>query len=277
MASLILCSQLSDESGGHSYEILEPGESDTSWPQPIIDRYLQLRASLAVPLEDVPLDELVGFDASQLRDRLQTAAVPAHHGGPWDIVRADFGEVVACVLLEERFGTQIGTIGVRDRELRDQPGRGLDMIGVETHSDPLLLVLVEAKVSDEARTPPRVVDAADDCLRNQHLGHLTNLVETTDKVWMAAQRSRDGETRDALFKAALLLEANHSEGLRIIAASVLVRSAAHCQDADFGTFRSSPEDYTPAVVRFLIFRTPEDVESTVRAWAEALPDAETPP
>jgi hypothetical protein len=191
------------------------------------------------------------------------------------------GEVLGYELLEQEYQTRIGYKSVRDRELPQLPGRGIDVIGVELETPGadgklrLRLLLGEVKVSDENRCPPRVVDANDDSLREQHRAHMAERGHTVSKVFQQAQRTIDSGARDLLFAAGLFLEREAWERVRVIACSVLVRSQRRCADGDCGTFYESPGDYAPATVRFLTIELPEDVETTVTKWVEKVNALET--
>jgi len=147
-------------------------------------------------------------------------------------------------------------------------------VGVEA-GEKLTLVLGEVKVSDEKKCPPRVVDKARDGLRRQHLAHMKDRKATAKKIWDQSRRVGNGSIRDKLFIAALLLENNRFDLLRIVACCVLVRSGARFSHGDFGTFRSAPADYLPAEVRFLAIVLPEVIEDTSKVWYALLAKAQT--
>src|SRR5207237_641083 len=77
----------------------------------------------------------------------------------------DFAETISYCLLADVFKTRFGYKSLRDRELVQLTGRGIDAIGIEVEENgDIRLVLGETKLSDEAKSPPAVVDKGDDCL-----------------------------------------------------------------------------------------------------------------
>lgn len=247
------------------------------WLTYLADRYRALRTETAIPLANVRLDGIVALDTTELQARLNAAMIPNRRGGNFDVLRSDFGEIISHCLLEDSFQTRFGYKSIRDRELIAFPGRGIDAIGVEYEesSRRLTLVLGETKVSNEARNPPRVVDEADDCLQVQHGGHLTNLNETTRKVWQAGRHARDRDTQQLLFAAAASLEQGVTQNFRVVVYCCLVRPNCRYQTQDFGTFRSAPNTYRPGAVRFAIFCVPDaDIEGVIDSWNERILAAE---
>lgn len=284
----------------HHLRVLEPATPD--WLERLAEAYRTLRTGSRHPLEPLTFDGLDLLDLAGVQAVLTREAVPEHRTGNFAVTRSDFGEVILGVTNTELYGARYGYRSTRDRELISITGRGIDQIGVEfehvsgngdggvsrqvgdsagqsidtlnyapshpadTLSQParLTLVLGEAKVSSDRKSPPQVVDTADDCLRVQHIDHLTNRDATVGKVWNASRFADDSETQQLLRIAAELLRKEHYDRLRIVSASVLVRPEGILQvPSDFGTFHSSSGDFDPAHLRFLIIRLPADVETLV--------------
>jgi hypothetical protein len=223
----------------------------------LASEYIALRTQSAhIPPELAEGIEIM--DMSIVMPYLQAATIPPRRGGNFDVVRSDFGEVITYVLLEQEFGTKIGYKSVRDRELIETPGRGIDAIGVEDAQDggKLGLLLAETKVSNDGVSPPAVVDSNDDSLRKQHLAHLNTIEKTKKKVWDVARKALDPALRAVYLRAALLLQHEEWDKLRLIVCCGLIRPKNKYNEADFGTFRISPEDYVPGHVRFLVFCVP---------------------
>src|SRR5262249_14398812 len=151
--------------------------------------------------------------------------------------------------------------GVRDRETIQLPARGIDVIGVEEAEEGarLILVIGEVKVSDEAGSPPAVVDAAVDSLRNQHLAHIRDLQQTANKIWNQSRLALDLVVRNLFFTAAYLLEEQRLTDLDLVAYSLLVRPTNCHTERDFGSFRSAQNDYAPARIRFIVVCIPDRV------------------
>jgi hypothetical protein len=263
----------------HELRIIEP--EPQAWLEQLATAYRSLRTATVVEVDDLELDGLRVLSGDHLKARLADRLVPTRRGGNFDVTRSDLGEMILGVVGEEMYSCAYGYRSVRDRELVGAPGRGIDQIGVEELNEvldtrQLALVLGEAKVSAEALTPPRVVDTAEDCLRNQHLGHISDLEVTADKVLDAARRCADRRTQRLMMWASELLRAERFDVLRLLCASVVVRPKDLACASDFGTFRTSPADYVPADVRFFVVRVPtNDIEALIDqfvAFAKAAVD-----
>ncbi len=245
----------------HRYRVLVPSEIE-GFLRAVAVEYVRIRSESLVALREVSLDGVDVVGVGDLKKRLQAAVVPPLGDGKFEIIRSDFGEVIAYMILEGE-GARFGYKGVRDRETVPLPGRGIDGVAVEP-TDPVTLILAEVKVSDEQRTPPRVVDVTNDCLRRQHRAHLKDKKGTLDKLWNLSRFARDPDTRDLFLRALLLYEAGRP--VRLVSYCVLVRSLPRYKERDFGTFRSKASDYNPSNIRFQVVCTPADVDATVARW-----------
>jgi hypothetical protein len=244
--------------GGHRYLVVRP--RGATWLTELADEYARLRAACRFPIDDVDVAGLDIFDADEIDRRIRAKTVPPRVGGNFDVLRSDFGETNAYLVLEGLFGTSFGYKSVQDRELVNLPGRGIDAIGVEAVDGTAVgLCLSETKVSSQALSPPAVVDgAADDSLRNQQIGHLTDHEATTRKLWEVARHARDPDQQTRFLTAALLFEEEAWDRLSLFAVCVLLRPASLDVDGDFGSFADTPGDYLPAKVRFIIIKVPVD-------------------
>lgn len=230
---------------------------DGGWHPELAHRYVQLRTECQFPINPVVIDGIELLDTEGVRHRIAAATVPHSVGGNFDVVRSDMGEVFTYAVLESEYGTVFGYQSVRDRELIQLPGRGIDAVGIEVNGERLTLCLGEAKVSDAAASPPAVVDAADDSLRNQHRGHMADRDKTSQKLWDLARRARSQDLQNLFTTAALLFEQEAFDKLEVIVCCLLVRPSHRYTVADFGSFATTPGDYAPAKVRFLVVRLPD--------------------
>jgi len=240
------------------------------WVENLAKKYRELRTESIVPLSDIVLDGVTVLYKKDLEERLARAVIPDRASGVLSVARSDFGETISYCLLEEHYGTRIAYKSIRDRELIQLAGRGIDAIGVECSDEqPLHLVLCETKTSTEQRSPPQVVDSAQESLRAQHKKHLSDLEATLRKVWDAARRARDKETQELLFAAGLYLQDERWDMLRLVAYSCLVRPRALYKSTDYGSFREKPSDFYPSKVRFTAFCVPsDDIEAVVDEWLQ---------
>lgn len=250
--------------GAHEYRMASATDLDALL-KVVAMEYVRLRAESILPLAAVQVDGIDVMDVTAVSQRLKQAVVPttSKPGTPFDILRSDFGETLAYLILEQEYSTRIGYKGIRDRETINLPGRGIDTVGTENLAA-LALLLGEVKLSEEAKSPPQVVDASNDCLRAQHRAHLNDREITTNKLWNISRFVRDKATRDSLLAAAFLFENNHP--LEIISCSLLIRTAGVHKDTDYGSFRKKPADYAPAGVRFWIVCIPVSAADLVIRW-----------
>jgi hypothetical protein len=250
------------------YEAISNGSED--WLEPLAEEYVRVLTDRATRLKSIKISEDTDMDMSRLKHYMIKASIPKYELGNFNVVRSDFGELLCYMLLEQDYGTMFGEKSISGRELRDRPGRGIDAIGVE-ESDLLTLVLCEVKVSDEQSSPPGVVDSGRECLSRQHHSHMDNLKkETKDKVWRAVSKTRNQGIADLLATAAVRLEENRFDEVRIIVCSVLVRPKAKHKLTDFGSFRANPARYSPAIIRFLVACIPGDVDDIIKNWHNIL-------
>lgn len=258
----------------HLYSILEP-EDFAAWIDVLAAEYVRLRTEFARPLPDIlDLPGLGAFKADGIKARLAKFTVPKPDlsRGNFSVLRADLSEVAAYLALERFFGTEISYKLIRDRELIQLPGRGIDAIGIEAGAK-RAIILAEVKFSEQACKPgnaPTVVDTSSDCMRKQHIGHITERLQTVGKLLDVSRKALTDAERDNLMAAALYLEAEQWDQVDVVSCCVLVRPKDCHTPADFGTFQASPLDYKPARVRFLVWKLPGDMESILDAWIAAV-------
>lgn len=251
----------------------------SAWLAAVATEYVNLRLECSIELPSaLDLSGIGVFDVAQIKAKLANKLVPpsAPIKSPFAISRSDLSETAAYMLLERSFGTKIAYKLVRDRELIQLPGRGIDAIGIE-QDDKLLVVLCEVKFSDENSQPkpPQVVDTSKDGMRIQHIGHLSDLPVTITKVWDCARRARDPELQQNLFAAALYLEEKSWDHVGVVSCCVLVRPAERHHNGDFGSFKTSPDDFVPGRIRFLVWSLPGSLETILSDWDVAVQAAKT--
>lgn len=168
------------------------------------------------------------------------------------------GEVLAYMLLTQEYGTLIGYKSVRDRELIDLPGRGIDVIGVE-NGEKIRLILGEVKVSN-AEDSSNVVDYNDDAISKSLEKHIQQHGITSRKLWSIIPRTRDIHFREMLEVAALYWDHKMWTHLSVICSGILVRPEEKYKKEEFGKLIKEPKLVDPAKVRFLIICMQNDLE-----------------
>lgn len=258
------------DEGGHHLRVVRPKDEEAFLAE-LAQAYISLRTATACDLGEISVEGIGVVSVEALRERLKMATIPARGSGRLAVARSDFGETLAYCLLTQEYGTRFGYKSVRDRELVQLPGRGIDAVGVEVApqpAGPMTLVLGETKVSSEAKSPPQVVDQGVDSLRNQHLGHLNDRAVTANKIFHSARHVLDRDVRDLLFAATLAFEQKLQLSVHVAASSTLIRPDCHHTEADFGSFRASPGDFAPAWIRFWILKANCSIETMIDRWHE---------
>lgn len=248
----------------HEFHILEPAQAN--WLHDLALKYRELRTYSDLPLGEIRLDGVTSMSTEALQRRMIAAAVPTRSGGNFDVLRSDLGEMALAEYGAEAYGYSYGYRSVRDRELVTFAGRGIDQIGVAETDNPMriLVALGEAKVSSEQRSPPSVVDASNDCLRVQHLNHVSDLTSTADKILLAARRCTEPDTQRLMFLAAELTRQQKFDNVTVCCHSFVARPASLAAISDYGSFKSDPSSYAPGLVRFTLLRLPtDDVEAMI--------------
>lgn len=249
--------------GEHEFRQLLPNET-INWLRVVADEYKELRTQTAaideLSLEGIPLA------SEAIRRRVKAATIPNQTIGNFDVVRSDFGETICYMLLEQLYETKFIYKSVRDRELADRAGRGIDAIGIE-EGEKLSLILAEVKVSNENTSPPQVIDTGSTCLRQQHKKRIDDLQATADAVLDVARRTSEMSIRGRFTMAALCLEYQQWHLLNLVVACVLLRPLGMFTNQDFGSYRAKPEQFTPAKIRFLVACVPyDDIGPIIERW-----------
>lgn len=253
----------------HHYRVITPNHEE--WLEGLADLYRALRTSSQVPLPELGITGIDGFDLAALEQVLVETQVPDRDSGAkpkqLSVERSDIGELALALVGEMIHGYNYGYRSVRDRELVDSPGRGIDQLGVvevqlDSGDHACILSLGEAKVSVDKSSPPAVVDSSHDSLRAQHRKHITEHEKSIRGVISAARQTSDREAARQLYRAGMLWRIG-SDRLTLRNTSMLVRDRNH-KLTDFGSFRSSPEDFNPGHIDFtiLVIDT-DDIEDVV--------------
>lgn len=266
----------SDSEAKHTFRTIEPKELQT-WLEALAEEYVALRTATETQLTPISVKGLGLFKTEDLEELLKASVVPAPKMGSLSITRSDLSELASYIILEDEYNTQIGLKLIRDRELIDAPGRGIDVVGIESETeDDISLVLTEVKFSDEGKAPPQVVQPGKDSLKKQHYAHVREKERTFSKLMDCGRKVRDEKLKNLYFKAALLFRAQHWDSLNLTYCSVLVRPAAKYSEDDFGCFRKEPGSFDPGVIRFVILRLPGDMKQILDSWHAVVKEKTTP-
>ena len=186
-----------------------------------------------------------------------------------DIYRSDLGELLMTYYFEEklpdgeRFIIPLKNITFRERA--ELPGRGLDAIGYKRVSEEKVEILLgEAKVSADKKTPPPVVDTTKDSIFETQTKH-------KNEVPLVIQRLSDYCRRLNAKDAAILgfaivcLDRQLSDKIYITYGCTLIRDHSCVNEAtDFGKMKSNEKDFEPGKVHFSILSfSDKNIDETV--------------
>lgn len=174
-----------------------------------------------------------------------------------DIYRSDLGELLMTYYFEEklpegeRFVIPIKNITFRERA--ELPGRGLDAIGYKRNSDETVEILLgEAKVSMDKKSPPPVVDANEDSIYHTQLKHKNEVPVVIQRLSDYARRLNVKDAEIIGF-AIVCLQHNLTDNIDITYGCTLIRDY-NCvsESTDFGKMKSNEKDFEPSKVHFSI-------------------------
>lgn len=174
-----------------------------------------------------------------------------------DIYRSDLGELLMTYYFEEklsegeRFIIPIKNITFRERA--ELPGRGLDVIGYQQISDTKVEILLgEAKVSGEQKSPPAVVDSTKDSIYKAQLNHKNNIPTVIQRLSDYCRRLNNEHAKILGF-AIVCLEKGLNDNYSITYGCTLIRDHTCVnEETDFGKMKSNASEFEPGKVHFSI-------------------------
>jgi hypothetical protein len=174
-----------------------------------------------------------------------------------DIYRSDLGELLMTYYFEEklpegeRFIIPLKNITFRERA--ELPGRGLDAIGYKKIGDTQVEILLgEAKVSADKKSPPPVVDSTDDSIYNSQLNHKN---ETPIVVQRLSDYARRLNAKDAQILGFAIVSIEHklTNNYNITYGCTLVRDHTCVNsETDYGKMKTNESDFETGKIHFSI-------------------------
>lgn len=235
--------------------------------QKFAKKYLEQRSQTRFDYSAVNekvLYENLGFGTDALKQIISKNAIPIDKKREQgldplvlnDIYRSDLGELLMTYYFEEklpdgeRFIIPLKNITFRERA--ELPGRGLDAIGYKQSDEKVEILLGEAKVSEEKKSPPAVVDTANDSLYNTQLKHKNDTPLVIQRLCDYARRLNYTEAEIIGF-AILCLEHNIPDKCTITYGCTLIRDYTCVNEtSDFGKLQSNKTDFGDAKIHFSI-------------------------
>lgn len=230
-------------------------------------RYVQQRSESALNYSEISKSSLFnssGFKGGELQKIITQNSVAKDFkrdvgGTPTtlnDIYRSDLGELLLTYYFEEKLPVSerfiIPIKNISDRELAEQPGRGLDALGYRVDGDKVIILLGEAKVSSEKKSPPQVVHASEDSIYNTQKKWIDNeellIKRLTDQC-----RKLDIQDAEKLGYAILSIQYKMSDNYSYVLGCVLIRDHS-CVNRlkDFGNLEKDQLLFNPHVLNCVI-------------------------
>ena len=250
----------------HIYKKLDIEASD-SFIQKYAEKYLELRSQTKIDLnsinEKVLYDE-IGFSTEVLKRIITKNAVPIDKKREQglepailnDIYRSDLGELLMTHYFEEdlpeleRFIIPLKNITFR--ELAELPGRGLDTIGYKCSDGKVEILLGEAKVSEDKKSPPAVVDSNKDSLYKTHLKHKNDIPIVIQKL---SNYMRRLNVKDTVIIGAAIISLEHNlknENILTYGCTLIRDYTCVNEEDDFGKLKLNKTEFEPGKVHFSI-------------------------
>ena len=174
-----------------------------------------------------------------------------------DIYRSDLGELLMTYYFEEKLSEGeryiIPLKNITFRERAELPGRGLDAIGYKKIGDSYVEILLgEAKVSADKKSPPPVVDSNKDSIYNTQLNHKK---QTPIVVQRLSDYARRLNAKDAEIIGFAIISIEHrlTDNFSITYGCTLIRDYTCVNESsDFGKMKLNQSDFEPGKVHFSI-------------------------
>lgn len=251
----------------HKHEKIDIPVID-SFIKKFAEMYLKQRSQTQFDINSVNEQVLfknLGFGTEALKQIITKNTIPIdkkrEHGFEPnvlnDIYRSDLGELLMTYYFEEKLSEGdrfiIPLKNITFRERAELPGRGLDAIGYRKIGDTQVEILLgEAKVSADSKSPPPVVDSTKDSIYNTHLNHKN---ETPIVLQRLSDYARRLNTKDAAIFGFAIISIEHqlTDNFSITYGCTLVRDHTCVnENSDFGKMKTNQNDFEPGKVHFSI-------------------------
>ncbi len=251
----------------HKFEKIDITVID-SFIKKFAEKYLEQRSNTQfdyTAINESVLYKNLGFGTGALKQIITKNAIPIDKKREQslqpailnDIYRSDLGELLMTYYFEEKLSEGerfiIPLKNITFRERAELPGRGLDAIGYKKIGDKKVEILLgEAKVSAEKKSPPSVVDKTDDSIFNTQSKHKNEVPVVIQRLSDYARRLNIKDAEIIGF-AIVCLERNLTDHFDITYGCTLIRDHTCVNDpSDFGKIKTNKKDFEPGKVNFSI-------------------------
>ena len=184
-----------------------------------------------------------------------------------DIYRSDLGELLMTYYFEEKIGEDkrfiIPLKNISSRELAQLPGRSLDAIGYRIDNGLFNILLGEAKVSEQRKTPPDVVHTTEDSIYKSQKKHHDDLPMVIQKL---SDYCRKLGAEDFMTFACVVLcmKTGQTDKYTLTFGCTLIRDFTCCGEKDYGKMQTNVSDFNPNDVHFVVLSfTQKTISETV--------------
>jgi hypothetical protein len=247
--------------------------------QKFAKKYLEQRAQTTFDYSAINENMLfknLGFSTDTLRQIIAKNAIPVDKKREQglepailnDIYRSDLGELLMTYYFEEKLpeGERfvIPLKNITFRELAELPGRGADTIGYKYSNGVVEILLGEAKVSADKKTPPAVVDVNNDSLYKTHLKYKNDVSTVIKRLTDYIRRLGDKDA-EILGLAIICIDNQLTARYSITYGCTLIRDYTCVnEDLDFGKLKSNKTDFEPGKIHFSILSfSNKNIDETV--------------
>lgn len=241
------------------------------------ERYVSQRSQTNVNIDSLEVSLLndCGFNTEMLKRVIRENAVAVdlrrEQGEPPavlnDIYRSDLGELLMTYYFEEKIGQDkryvIPLKNISSRELAQQPGRSLDAIGYRKDNGVFNILLGEAKVSEQKKTPPDVVHVTGDSIYKSHKRYHDDLPMVIRKLTDYC-RKLGAEDMVAFACAVLCMKTGQTDKYTLTFGCTLIRDFTCCGESDYGKMKTNVSEFKPHDVHFAVLSfTQKTISETV--------------
>lgn len=140
---------------------------------------------------------------------------------------------------------------ISSRELAQLPGRSLDAIGYRIDNGLFNILLGEAKVSEQKKTPPDVVHVTEDSIYKSQKKHHDDLPMVIQKLSDYC-RKLGAEDLMTFACAVLCMETGQTDKYTLTFGCTLIRDFTCCGEKDYGKMQTNVSDFNPNDVHFVV-------------------------
>ncbi|MFK7799805.1 MAG: Hachiman antiphage defense system protein HamA [Aureispira sp.] len=239
-------------------------------------RYIEMRSRVKhiEEIEQDPRFKNLGFSTDYIQEffKKNTQPIRTSLKPVRDIYRSDLGELLLTMYFDQEYDNWgesfvIPLKNIWDREHNDMPGRGIDVTGYKKDSGTIQILLGEAKVSAEKKSPPQVSNE----IYKEQIKY-TN----TDKSYLKrrlANYSKKLEAEDAA-TVTLVLMALDIKGMETIYQLVygccVVRDTNCFKNTDFGKMKNKQHEFSPDRINYIIPVFDQPIKNVVDLFYKAV-------